>query len=305
MAERTSYEIIAEYLPKGLREAFLSVRQSERERVSELRLNSGRAAALVYPDRIMYLTRNGLTANPRNTSAVTIIPADISTAVDSLSHYSIHSCSRQFAEGVFVLRHGVRVGMSGSYNPEGILTDITGLNFRISRNVMGCADEVCDLLTRTTGGIIICGGVNSGKTTILRDLCRQTGDRSKTVLVDERNEIACTNGGIIENDVGTLTNVLTGCSRSKGIISAVRTLSPDYIFCDEISTDSDASAILGSMGSGVRFCATIHGINFDDVMMRPIMKKLTERGVFGYAVMLEGSRNAGKIREIRRIGNDN
>lgn len=305
MAERTSYEIIAEYLPKGLMEAFLSVRQSERQEVSELRLNSGRPAAMVYPDKVMYLTRGSLTANPRNTSVVIVMPTDISATVDSLSHYSIHSCTRQFAEGVFVLRHGVRVGMSGSYNADGIITDITGLNFRISRNVNGCADEVYNLLRKTNGGVIICGGVNSGKTTILRDLCRQTGDHFKTVLVDERNEIACTNGGIIENDVGTLTNVLTGCSRSKGIVSAVRTLSPEFIFCDEISTDRDTSAILGSMGCGVRFCATIHGGSFDEMMDRPIMKKLAEQGVFGYAVILEGSRNVGKIREIRRISNDN
>lgn len=304
MTDSTSYEVIAEYLTAGIRSAYLSVRQFERQSVSELRLNSGRAAAMVFPDKIMYLTNSGLTANPRNTSAVTVMPTDISSIVDSLSHYSIHSCTRQLRDGVFVLRKGVRVGLSGSFNSEGCMTDITGLNFRISRNIQGCADEVYKLVSQSCQGIVICGGVNSGKTTILRDLCRTVGNMHKAVLVDERNEIACTNGGIIENDVGMLTNILTGCSRAKGIVSAVRTLSPDFIFCDEISTEEDASAIIENLGCGVKFCATVHGTSFQDLQNRFVMKTLLKTDAFGYAVILDGGNNPGKIREIRRLNND-
>lgn len=304
LTDSTSYEVIAEYLTAGIRSAYLSVRQFERQSVSELRLNSGRAAAMVFPDRIMYLTNSGLTANPRNTLAVTVMPTDISSIVDSLSHYSIHSCTRQLRDGVFVLRKGVRVGLSGSFNSEGCMTDITGLNFRISRNIQGCADEVYKLVSQSCQGIVICGGVNSGKTTILRDLCRTVGNMHKAVLVDERNEIACTNGGIIENDVGMLTNILTGCSRAKGIVSAVRTLSPDFIFCDEISTEEDASAIIENLGCGVKFCATVHGTSFQDLQNRSVMKTLLKTDAFGYAVILDGGNNPGKIREIRRLNND-
>lgn len=304
MVERTSYEIIGEYLPKRIRSSFLSVRASNREAVSELRLNSGRGAALIFPDRIMYLTQNGLTANPNNTLTVTVMPSDIEAVVDSLSHYSIHSCSEQLKDGVFVLQGGIRVGLSGRYNSEGILTDITGLNFRISRNIVGCGETVYKLIRENNCGVVICGGVNSGKTTILRDLCRLVGSNAKVTLVDERNEIACTEGGIIRNDVGILTNVLSGCSREKGIISAVRTLSPDYIFCDEISTERDSAAILSGMGCGVKFCATVHGGSFEEMYRRIVMKNLLNSGVFGYAVMLSGGKNPGNIQEIRRLEND-
>lgn len=304
MAERTSFEIIGDYLPQRIKNAFLSVRLSERETVSELRLNSGRAAALVFPDRIMYLTLNGLTANHNNTSAVVVAPADMAAVVDSLSHFSMHSCTGQLREGVFVLRGGIRVGLSGRYNDVGILTDITGLNFRVSRNIVGCAESVYKLIRENNCGVVICGGVNSGKTTILRDLCRLTGNNSKVALVDERNEIACTEGGIIRNDVGILTNVLSGCSREKGIISAIRTLSPDYIFCDEISTERESAAILSGIGCGVRFCATVHGGRFEEMCSRPVMRNLLNTGVFSYAIVLSGGKNPGNIHEIRRIGND-
>ena len=304
MAERTSFEIIGEYLPQRIKSPFLSIRTSEREAVSELRLNSGRAAAMVFPDRIMYLTHNGLTANPNNTSIVAAMPSDIEAVVDSLSHYSIHSCSEQLREGVFVLRGGIRVGLSGRYNSEGILTDITGLNFRISRNIIGCAESIYSLIRENNCGVVICGGVNSGKTTILRDLCRFMGNNSKVALIDERNEIACTEGGIIRNDVGILTNVLSGCSREKGIISAVRTLSPDYIFCDEISTERDSAAILSGLGCGVKFCATVHGGSYDEMCSRTVMRNLLNVGAFSYAVILSGGRNPGNIEEIRRLEND-
>lgn len=301
MTERTSFDMIAEYLPIKLKEAFCSVKYGDRTRISELRMNSRRTAAVIFPEKIMYLTPWGLTADPRNTSAIVVTPDRIAETVDKLSHFSLHSCSRQLRDGVFVLRHGVRVGLSGCYNSEGIMTDITGLNFRISRNIVGCASDVYELLRSDCNGILICGGVNSGKTTLLRDLCRLTGNSCKVTLVDERNEIAGTNGGSMENDVGELTNVLTGCSRKKGIIAAVRTLSPDYIFCDEISTNDDISAILESTGCGVKFCATVHGKGYDDLISRKNFHELLESNVFSHLVILKGSEAPGKIAEIRRL----
>ncbi|MDE7363678.1 MAG: Flp pilus assembly complex ATPase component TadA, partial [Ruminococcus sp.] len=148
-------------------------------------------------------------------------------------------------------------------------------------------------------GVLICGNVNSGKTTVLRDLCRLIGNQRKVTLVDERNEISYFHNGTVCNDVGTLTNILVGCKRADGIISAVRTLSPDYIFCDEISTYEDAEAIMCGIGCGVRFCATVHAENYADLLKRPVAEKIM--GVFRYAVFLKGSANPGEIAEIRRI----
>lgn len=304
MFNSTSCDVIAEYLPDKLRIPFHSVSRLEREHITELRLNSGRGAALIFPDKVMYLTNCGLTANPANTATIIVSPADIEAVVNSLSHFSIHSCGEQLREGVFVLRGGIRVGLSGRYGNDGTLSDITGLNFRISRNILGCGEAAYSILQENNCGILICGGVNSGKTTMLRDLCRLTGNSRKTVLVDERNEIAFTEKCKIHNDVGNLTNVLSGCTRAKGIISAVRTLSPDYIFCDEISTEEDSAAIIGGFGCGVNFCATVHAENFRQMCNRPVMKYLLKKGVFGYAVMLKNGGKVGKIEEIRRLGDD-
>lgn len=301
MSECTSYRIIADYLPEKIRRAMMNINKNECENISEIRLFSGRAVAFIYPDKVAYLTTVGLTANFRNMSVVVADSADIEKTVDSLSHYSLHSCSRELKQGFFVLKNGIRVGISGSYSSNGIITEITGLNFRVSRNISGSADRIYELISVHKCGVLICGSVNSGKTTILRDLCRLIGNRQKATLIDERNEISFVHNGTVSNDVGALTDILVGCSRAVGIVSAVRTLSPDYIFCDEISTDDDSDAIINSVGCGVDFCATIHAENFNDLTKRPIAQKLISAKIFRYAVFLEGSGNPGKIAEIRRL----
>lgn len=302
MQECTSFETAADYMPPSVKRAMRSVTPAERASVTEIRLYSGRAAAMIFPDRIMYLTTHGLSASFRNTAAVVVTPEEIAAVVESLSHFSVHSCQREFRQGYFMLRGGMRVGLSGGYSSDGIITQVTGLNFRISRNVTGCADELYKLTGG--GGILICGGVNSGKTTILRDLCRLTGNRRKVALVDERSEVAFARNGEIMNDVGALTDVLTGCTRSEGITTAVRTLSPDYIFCDEISTPEDSRAILESIGCGVRFCATIHGDDYSGLMERKIFRELADSGAFSALAILEGAETPGKVKEIRGLRDD-
>lgn len=299
MQECTSYKIIADYLPEKIRRAMGNISRNEQEKLSEIRLFGGRAVAYIYPDKIAYLTDSGLTASFRNTSVIVADSDDISKTVDSISHYSLHSCTRELQQGFFVLKNGIRVGISGIYSANGVITEITGLNFRMARNICGNADSIFNLISAENSGVLICGSVNSGKTTVLRDLCRLIGNRKKVTLVDERNEISYVHNGTATNDVGALTDILVGCSRADGIVSAVRTLSPDYIFCDEISNDEDSEAILSGIGCGVNFCATIHARNYADLMKRPIARKIT--GAFDYAVFLKGAENPSEIAEIRRI----
>lgn len=299
MTDSTSYEIISSYMPPTVRNVMHNVTSDDRN-ATEIRLRSGRAVSYIFPDRIKYLTRNGqLTENFRNPENVIITSADIKQTVEKLCHFSVHSCTRELHEGYFVLRGGIRVGVAGTYSDTAgkTISSFNALNFRIARCVENCAAGIFE---RVSGkSILICGGVNSGKTTVLRDLCRLSGNSFKVTLIDERNEISSASNGIPENDVGILTDVLINCGRADGIVSAVRTLSPDMIFCDEISTPEDSAAILSAFGSGVRFSATVHAENYVNLLNRQAIRPLLENGVFEYAVFLEG---LGKVREIRRLG---
>lgn len=299
MPECTSYETISLYMGSEVRNAMCAVAENERT-VTEIRLRSGRAVSFIFSDRIKYLTKSGrLIDNYHTPENITVTANDIKQTVERLCHFSVHSCTAELREGFFVLKGGIRVGVAGTYSDTAgkTINNFNALNFRVARCITGCAEKIYERIYGKN--VLICGGVNSGKTTVLRDLCRICGNNFKVSLIDERNEISSVSGGIPENDVGVLTDVLVGCSRADGIISAVRTLSPDMIFCDEISTPEDSEAILRAFGCGVGFTATVHAENYENLLRRSAIKPLLENGVFEYAVFLEGM---GKIREIRRIG---
>ena len=301
MKESTSLGIIMGYLPADMRRAVENA--GSLATLTELRLNIGRPAALIFPDKILYLTSHGTTASANNLSCVKCTRSDLDSIMDSITHYSFHSHITELKTGSIMLENGIRAAISGAYNQNGLITSVTGLSFRISRCIEDCSRELLPLVSEKCG-ILICGGVNSGKTTMLRDLCRAVGTRKKVTLIDERNEIACTANGQICNDVGALTNVLSDCPRAKGIVTAVRNLSPDYIFCDEISTNEDLEAIMTGRGCGVSFCATAHAESMEELNQRTFAEELIKSGIFRYAVFLAGASAPGRIAEIRRLDED-
>ena len=61
--------------------------------------------------------------------------------------------------------------------------------------------------------------------------------------------------------------------------------------------------MLQAHGCGVKFAATIHAENYDQLLSREVFKKLHKVGFFDLAVFLSGSDSPSKVREIRRIGN--
>ena len=292
MQESTSLAVISRYMTENIRAAMKKCVNTNN--LTEIRLRSGRAVSFVYPDGNKFLTHSG-NVSSSDRECIISSAADIKQIVSSLSHYSIHSCGKELKNGYFVMENGVRVGISGVYSETGVINTFTGLNFRISREVKGCSDEIFRKLGFTD--ILICGKVNSGKTTVLRDLCRNYGNNYKVSLIDERNEISAVSFGRITNDVGLFTDILSGCGRADGINSALRTLSPDIIICDEISTESDADAILSANGCGIKFIASLHAENYESLCRREVFSRL--KNIFRYAVFLGDS--MGRIREIRRL----
>ena len=303
MSDSTSYKTVLNYLPEKIRGLMSDLRESETAGLTEIRLRAGGPVYLVYTDRIRYLQKDG-SLSPKNTDGAYFVGTEaVKETVERLCHFSVHSCKKQLEEGFFVVESGVRVGVSGVYSSveRPMLYEFASLNFRIPRCVKGCADELfAETLDKN---IIICGGVNSGKTTVLRELCRLTGNCRKTALIDERNEIACLFGGEPQNDIGAMTDIITNLGRAGGIMSAVRTLSPEVIFCDEISSMEDSEAILNGIGCGVKFAVTAHGEKYNDLMKRKDIEFLVNSGLFDCIAFLEGASAPSKIREIKRIRN--
>ncbi len=303
MDYKFNYDIISRYMTTKIGSAMRRVECEKISTLTEIRLRVGRGIVYVFPNKQKFLDINGKLKQVRDNECIVINYEDIKYIIGILTHYSIHSCKDEFKKGCFVLENGIRVGMSGEYDgsDENKLKSITGLNFRISREIINCADYLFERLGKCS--YLICGGVNSGKTTILRDICRSYGSRYKISLIDERNEISSFSNGNFQCDIGEMTDVLIGCDRCKGIISSVRTLSPEIIVTDEISECSDSDAIKTGAGCGVNFIASVHAENYIDLMKRSCLADLIKLKIFTYAVFLSGNNSPGRIDEIRRIDN--
>ncbi len=305
MGVHKSIETIISYLPITVKSLMAKLTAEQKESINEVRVRVNRPIVLEMNDKKYFLSRSGSVTMDINSQGLYITDfSEIQSIVKALSRYSLHSCERELTQGYFTIENGIRVGISGVYSEseKSRLKYINSLNFRVSREVWGCSTELYTrLFKNSTPSVLICGGVNSGKTTILRDMCRLAGNEMKTALIDERNEISSVVNGIPINDVGVHTDILSGCSRETGINNAVRSLSPRIIVCDEIGEEHDADAIVKAKGCGAEFISTIHVSDYESLNRRYISKKLLNSGVFDYAVILEGESSPGKVREIRRL----
>ena len=305
MDERTSFDIIRDHICGGVRAVMQLVQEGAKTNLCEIRLRAGRPVCFVYPDRTPFLTRDGRLTGHCDGNVLRTSGGQISQTISILAHYSLHSCAEELSQGWFVLSGGIRVGVAGTFSGTegGAMRDWNGLNFRISREVRGCGEVLRGHMQECRRGLLICGGVGSGKTTILRDLCRSCGNMVRVSLIDERNEIAALENGTPGLDVGMQTDIFAGCARAKGIETAVRTMSPDIIFCDEISSDRDTEAVLSAVGCGVRLCATMHARNYSDLISRRAAQRLISGNAFDIAAFLNGSSSPGCVQDIRRLEN--
>ena len=227
---------------------------------------------------------------------------EIYAIIKNFCDYSIHSCQRELSEGWITLKGGHRAGFSGTaHNAEGKIStikDISSLNIRIAREHTGISDELFrrTALNENFKGLIIVGPPLCGKTTFLRDYCRNSGNNFKTALIDERSEIAAVYKGIPQNDIGMNTDILNNYTKSSGIEQAIRVLSPEMLICDEIG--SEINDFINLTSSGVRFVFTVHCGNLNEAENNRIITSLISRDAVNYILFLEKGKNTGKMKGL-------
>lgn len=225
---------------------------------------------------------------------------DINECFSEICRYSLHSFQGEIAQGFVTLDGGHRVGICGTVVKNGndieFIKNVSGLNIRFAHEVIGCADELYNRLFAVEPCSLLLGGKPlSGKTTVLRDLARKLGSRHRVTIIDSRNEIAACVGGVPTLDVGLNTDVLCGCGKAEGIMIALRSMSPEYIICDETAHDEDV--IEEALFCGVKVIASVHTSNLEDMKKRYRASTLLNN--FDYMAVLG---KCGKIVEVHRGG---
>lgn len=280
-------------------------------RINEIRVRRNNKLIIVIKNTSYFLDYNGdLYDYPANNAVV----AD-SECFDKLfmclCDYSVYSNMDNLKKGFLTLTNGARVGVASTavYDNYGLMSvkDITSLNIRIPSEVKGCASGILNFLYVTSfPSIIIAGKPNSGKTTLLRDLARGLSNGfnnryAKVAIVDERNEIAAKQNDQLTMDIGVNTDVITSFTKAEGIELATRTLSPEMIICDEISTDREVQSILYAFSSGIAFALSVHINTRDDLLKKPIIKTLLKTGEFSYIVLLDNYTYKANIIEADEV----
>ena len=260
---------LLQYFPERLRESIGAFGDG----VTEIRLRREKPIVLMRNSEMFFFDSNGRITKAFDSDRIKVTSAEIDSFFYAICRNSVHSFQEDICSGFITLSGGHRVGLCGTaVIRDGKITNIkniSGFNVRVSREVIGSGEDIYNRIF--CGGlknVLIAGVPASGKTTILRDLCRLLGSRYKVSLIDERSEIATVYSGVPQNDVGINTDVFDGYSKADGLEAAVRVMSPDIIIFDEAGSQDEFEYMEHAMNCGIRICASIHAASIEDIKHR-------------------------------------
>lgn len=271
--------------------------------MEEIRIRLKKPVVVCYGNTMQFLKeQGGLT--PIIETAYVAQKEDIKTSVEKLCHGSVYAYQSEIREGYITTPEGDRVGLSGRGVMEGDrlinLTDIGSLNFRFSHEIIGAADALMPYIVENgrLKSVLVISPPQCGKTTLLRDAARQLAERYKTVIIDERGEIAGMAAGVSHYDLGIHSEVLSGFPKAIGMQMALRSLSPQVMICDELGKMEDITAALQAIRCGVAILASIHAGSLAECRQKYGMEHLWH--LFDVAVLLTVTQGKRVLEAVER-----
>ena len=316
---KTQRQIILEattFFTDNLKSVISKINEESLFNIKEFRIKRGYPVLIRMGANSKILKSEGnLTENLNDINIFKINDIQFDEMVKRLFNFSMHTYQDQMKNGYITVMGGHRVGICASavVNKDGEIVsikNISSLSVRVSREVIGSADELYEMVFKNgVKSLIIAGEVSSGKTTLLRDLSRKLSSKEfdflRVSILDQRGEIASMYNGINQNTLGVSCDVFDAYPKAEGMMTALKTMSPDVIVCDEIGEDSDIKAIKSVVNSGVKIISTIHASSFEELKKRKQFVEIYNTSAFDYVVVLEGKDKPCKIKEIVSLRGEN
>lgn len=259
--------IALQFLNKNLRNTIINTVAVYNKPINEIRLRANKRVFLT-------IGRENVRTD------YTCTADDLAYTSSALCKGSLYSYSEDIKEGVITTDQGIRAGVCGRAVVKNgrihCVRDISSINIRIPHRVNGAGDALYELV-RDHGSVLVYSIPGLGKTTALRELIPKlsSGKEPKRVsVIDTRFELTA----LLE--AAESVDVFLGYPRREGIVAAIRTMSPEFIVCDEISSSDDAEAILLAYSAGVKVVVSTHADNYNGLIANKNIHALIETGVF-------------------------
>ncbi len=283
---------ILNYMPERLKRVLYKTFEQTGDIIQEIRIRNKSPLIINCLSGSFAVLPDGK-ISPAVGGAYIIDSSELNKIFCAICENSVYAYAEDIRQGFITIRGGHRVGITGRANVcDGKIEsfkEISSLNIRIAREVIGSANEIIgDIIQngRITNSLLVAPPMG-GKTTVLRDLARQISDMGiKTALVDERGELASIYCGVPQNNVGLQTDVIENVPKAEGALMMLRTMSPQLIITDEISTAKDAQALIQCFGMGVSVIASTHGESINEVRNREYLAPILGNSGFKQIIML-------------------
>ena len=167
---------ILKYLPPNIQQLILeTIRQNPQTKIEEnaieIRIRVGRPV-IIKLRNLDIIIQYQITEN------------ELMHTLEKICENSIYAYKNQICQGFITIFGGHRVGLTGTCVIEDgkiiNLKYISGLNFRIAREIKGCSKhilkEIIDTHNNTIYNTLIVSPPGKGKTTMLRDVIRTISD---------------------------------------------------------------------------------------------------------------------------------
>jgi stage III sporulation protein AA len=285
-----------------------SIQTKDLNEIEEIRIRANEPVVIHKQSKGYFLSKTGKLLNSMENCLVLSFK-DIDDLISAFCKHSIFAYDAEIKRGFITIEGGYRIGISGrgvfKEDKMHSLRDFCGINIRIPRELVGISKMLLPYIfyNGVFLNTLIVSPPNQGKTTLLRDIARCLGDadgcdRHKTVIIDERSEIAGIGKGTSMYKVGAWTDVLDGIEKSRAIFMALRSLSPQIIVTDEIGLKKDLNAVYELANSGVDLIASTHAYSSENLRNKLFFKKLIDERIIRRFVFLNSLLGKGTVSGI-------